>query len=1171
NEEYQWYEDMTALIPADPSSATSSTYTPTTAPSADGSFFVRTRSSVTNCLSDTVEIPFTVSSAPVISVVGSNPTVDGASDGSITISGLTASSTYTLEYQLNNGAINSIPGQVADGSGNIIISSLSAGVYRNIRVIDGSCPSNKRVIALFNPSDQGVDEDNISPFRNTVVIQGGYNSGYFQFNSDETACTGSSDIFDSYPSPGSSATDGIAVGIIRDPKPVPPNTPTDVELNGWVSFNLNNSVPVNAVIEKVEYRPVAASTYGNNVCEVPLISASGDIQFDVNQVFDENYGDYLIFSEDAFDDIGNEKYNDFIIAAEEEGTWTDLGAQGAIDVQNRVDGDGIFQVGISLSFGDFNIVVFQFHGMIFAPAEDHELRITYHQLDYGDLPEPKFATDQSGGLLGPSHRIDSIDIDTDPMVTNLQPNMYLGAVPPDAEPIAYPNTIAEGDDNQGTDDEDLTTDIFVNANTNNELWAGDIISMAIPAVNNYNQDANVIVFIDWNDDGVFDNTTERYSETIAASTSSTVNFDNILIPDDVGNVTVGVRIRITSGDVFDAYGPAPDGEVEDLFVAVYAFDYGDLPDSDPATTGSDNYQTVFSRDGTTGVGPRHQVNENLTIGAVVDPEGNGSPQVNGLGDDLDGIDDEDGVFPPDTIIRGTTATFQVFVRNQTSSTAYLQGFVDWNDDGDFEDGFANQKSGPISIAANQSGLYPVAFAVPNDNNVLPGRVAYRFRLSDENTLVQTSTGPLGATTILGEVEDGYVSITGVDWGDLPEPLYATDGNGVTSGAHHQIRTITDPTDGVVPRIWIGATRPEADDDGQPATNADGDDMDGFDDEDLSPSNFTNTLTNNVLIAGDTINFRIPVVNYTTTTGILVVFIDWDEDGIFENVSERYDLPVLDTDTEKIFNITVPTYAKTGEKGVRVRISTQAISDAYGSAYDGEVEDFLVEVKAYDYGDLPDAEDADASGVTAEGNYETIYTRDGLRGPRHLIVEGLSIGTLVDAEGNGQPQLNAVGDDIADIDDEDGIIPPDTIYRGVPAVFQVFVTNTTSETAYLQGFVDWDDNGSLEEPNNKATPLSINSMASGWYDVTFMVPQEPNPLPERVAARFRLTTTSNTLVLSSTGPSDANDINGEVEDLWVPIVGYDWGDLPEPLYATDASGGLVGPSHRVVAVSVGADT
>ena len=375
NQAYQWFTDMDATSAADPSSTTSNTYSPNTVPSSSGSFFVRSFDGGTNCVSDTVEIPFTLSSAPLISATGNNPTADNTATGSITISGLAPSTGYTVEYRSGNGPIMSGP-YTSTAGGIITIPNLVAGVYNGIRAIS-DCPSNSvNSIVLLDPSDQGVDEEDVSPFRNTVVAKAGGIGGYFQENSNEASCTGSDNHV-------SNPASGIAVGIIRDPaQPTPQNAPTDVELNGYIMFDLTSLVPKHAVIEKVEYRAQAVDTYGDMVCQVPLTSASGDIQFDVTQVYDENYGTYLGFDPVAFDDIGNEKYNDFVIAATETGNWTDLGMQGVIDAQRRVDIDGQFQVGLSLSFGDFATSVYQFHGMVFAPADMHELRITYYQLDF---------------------------------------------------------------------------------------------------------------------------------------------------------------------------------------------------------------------------------------------------------------------------------------------------------------------------------------------------------------------------------------------------------------------------------------------------------------------------------------------------------------------------------------------------------------------------------------------------------------------------------------------------------------------------------------------------------------------------------------------------------------------------------------------------------------------
>ncbi len=1177
SEVYQWYEDENGSSTADPSSSTGATYTPSSAPATSGSYYVRVRDNDTYCVSDTVEIPFTVGSGESISVSSSSPTSDGGNDGSFTIEGLTPLTNYDVEYRYGNGTTQNA-NETTNNDGEITINGLVAGVYNGIRAI-GECPSNTvNSVVLFNPSDNNSPGDQPSAFRNTIIIRGGDISGYFQQSSNPAACTGSSTAIDSYS--GSTPVDGIAVGIVRDPEqPAPPAAQTDVEMRGWVKFYLEEVLPEYAVIEQVEYRPVAVSTYGKSVCDVPLLSASGDIQFDVTRMETENYGPYLYgYDEDTFDDMGHEKYNDFVIAQNETGSWTDLGGKAVEDIQKSLEEDAEFQVGLNLSFGDFGTAVYQFHGMVFAPAEEHEIRITYYQLDYGDLPEPKFTTDEFGGIRGPSHRIDSIDVDEDPGIENMQPNMFIGATPPDAEPGAFPNTLALGDDNTLNDDEDLSSDDFFNTETDDELWAGDTINFLVPVTNNYSETANLLVFIDWNNNGVFENDTESYTRTVPGNTSEGVLFRGIEIPEDVGNATIGVRVRLTSGAIFDAYGPAPDGEVEDFFVDVSAFDYGDLPENELSLGGSGDYETTFSLSIPGLNGPRHMIRSDLTIGASVDAEGNGIPQINAFGDDLDGVDDEDGVFPPDTIIRGQNAVFQVFVRNQTSSPAYLHGFVDWNDDGSFEDGYPEQKSGLVTIPAGQSGLYPVTFLVPNDLLPLPGRVAARFRLSTNNVLITDSEGPF-AEDIDGEVEDVWVTITGLDWGDLPEPLYATDDRGQHEGPSHQIATVEDEPGVFFPSLYI-AGPPDADPNGQPSALADGDNNDGYDDEELDPDFFNNPLTGDSLLAGNTIQFAVPFTNNTGEPAFVSVFIDWDENGIFENDQERYSMEAipdlmgpgpLDAGTA-LFNLNIPPTTPTGLKGVRVRISTQPNLEAYGYARDGEVEDFMVNVYGYDYGDLPDNEIAGAPGLTAKNNYETIFNATGERGPRHLFVEGLALGTLVDAEGNGQPQLNSVGDDVNGIDDEDGIEAPDTIVRGTEATFRVFVTNTTASPAYLQGFVDWNDDGDFEDPypSQKANLVTIPANGSGWYNVVFDVPQEPNPLPQKVAARFRLSD-EDTYVLLSTGPNAGNDIAGEVEDMWVNIVGYDWGDLPEPRYLTDREGGVFGPSHKIVPIELPDDS
>jgi hypothetical protein len=137
----------------------------------------------------------------------------------------------------------------------------------------------------------------------------------------------------------------------------------------------------------------------------------------------------------------------------------------------------------------------------------------------------------------------------------------------------------------------------------------------------------------------------------------------------------------------------PDGQrmgVSNLFFDV-PVDVGDAPDTGSGT-GTGNYQTLRSDNG-----PRHLLvgyhsvarTTSLMLGATVDDEANGQPNAAVIGDDLAGVDDENGVasFP----VLDTSATSyaipaaRVAVMNSNGAAATLYGFIDFNSDGDFAD------------------------------------------------------------------------------------------------------------------------------------------------------------------------------------------------------------------------------------------------------------------------------------------------------------------------------------------------------------------------------------------------------------------------------------------------------------------------------------------------------
>lgn len=120
--------------------------------------------------------------------------------------------------------------------------------------------------------------------------------------------------------------------------------------------------------------------------------------------------------------------------------------------------------------------------------------------------------------------------------------------------------------------------------------------------------------------------------------------------------------------------------------------------------------------------------------------------------------------------------------------------------------------------------------------------------------------------------------------------------------------------------------------------------------------------------------------------------------------------------------------------------------------------------------------------------------NGANGPRHVIVDGLRIGTLIDAEADGQlivagPLLDysATADDIAGQDDEDGIIGfPPLLALQTSYNLPVNVTNTTGASATLSGWIDFnmDRVFSENERTQVTVPSGATSVTLSWANITW---------------------------------------------------------------------------------------
>ena len=177
-----------------------------------------------------------------------------------------------------------------------------------------------------------------------------------------------------------------------------------------------------------------------------------------------------------------------------------------------------------------------------------------------------------------------------------------------------------------------------------------------------------------------------------------------------------------------------------LTVTAVNCDLGDLPDTS-ATMNQADYQTLVANNG-----PVHVIIPGLSLGATVDNEFEGQP----LGDALGDGEDEDGltIFSTLDIVPGGILRLPVSYLNSTPDTAYIEAWIDWNGDGDFEDA----EEMVFDVKDPTQGLYDrISVNVPT--NAVSGRLlGVRIRIS--NTDNMTPYGFIDS----GEIEDYLIGI-----------------------------------------------------------------------------------------------------------------------------------------------------------------------------------------------------------------------------------------------------------------------------------------------------------------------------------------------------------------------------------------------------------------------------
>ncbi len=171
-------------------------------------------------------------------------------------------------------------------------------------------------------------------------------------------------------------------------------------------------------------------------------------------------------------------------------------------------------------------------------------------------------------------------------------------------------------------------------------------------------------------------------------------------------------------------------------------DFGDLPSQYHATLATDFTVSAAG-------GARHRKGA-YWLGATIDAELNGVPNVGADGDDSAGVpDDEDGIEFVTPLTPGTTATIKA---TASRNNGYLQAWADWNNDGDFSD--AGERIITNRLLDVDASKNFIAFAVPGSAGA---QVYMRFRYGEFATATNAINTPFGEA-VTGEVEDYFRTV-----------------------------------------------------------------------------------------------------------------------------------------------------------------------------------------------------------------------------------------------------------------------------------------------------------------------------------------------------------------------------------------------------------------------------
>ena len=593
------------------------------------------------------------------------------------------------------------------------------------------------------------------------------------------------------------------------------------------------------------------------------------------------------------------------------------------------------------------------------------------------------------------------------------------------------------------------------------------------------------------------------------------------------------------------------------------------------TAASKDYSDALATYGT----PSHTIVAGMRLGATApDAEAASQPNAAATLDDSTGIDDEDGITLP-SLNQGQTATITATV---AGAGGYLQGWVDFNGDGDFADASeqvaTNIQDNLVGDINNTAGVITFYITVPGI--AVTTQTYARFRWSTTAGLDST----IAATN--GEVEDYALTISTaslpyIGGGACPasgasDILFVLDNSGSIDAGEYssfatQVQNVAaqilagNPANRIAVAHYAGSTGVEATE-GQHvyferdfSTSAVPSPVRQFAGGGAYNSNwYQDNLAGAIhqmayALDGNAGTSSPFIVGSLTETARdlsrplqIVIFTDANRytsgmSAIIDGVGYGYEPD--DGSSFTIYNLLKNQGVKFGIipfiNGFDdvVRDQAAAAIASVGGSYTGSIEANTQDPEGTQT--TPRRMVVGTAGFTLTAQQVTdivsavqdvCQTSDygdapaSYGSPSHVITNGIQLGvTAPDAETAPPTPLDGTGDGV----DEDGVI--------LPSLAQGQVTTITATVAgaggYLQGWIDWNGDGDFADVGEQIATNLQDNLAGDTNNtggiIAFNVNVPATAVTTQTYARFRWSTTSG---LNST----ASASNGEVEDYALTI-------------------------------------